>query len=76
MRERVRGIAARIFKVPVNSISDDSSPETVESWDSLGHLQLILALEEEFGVHFSVDEIGTMQSIGSILTVLGKHTNA
>jgi acyl carrier protein len=57
MEEKVRLIMARIFEVEVDEIGEDASPDTIENWDSLHHLNLILSLEEEFGITFSEDEI-------------------
>jgi len=55
-------IFADVFQVPIESISADSSPETIESWDSLQHLNLVLALEQEFSVQFTPDEIEKLVS--------------
>ncbi len=56
--------------VPVEHITEDSSPDTVEKWDSLKHMNLILALEEEFDVQFSDDEVVEMLSVELILLTL------
>lgn len=68
--ERVRGIAADVLKLPGNQITAQSSPETIEGWDSVQHLNLVLALEQEFNVQFEPEEIDQMSSIERILTVL------
>ena len=74
MKERIYAIVSKIFRVALNSIDDQSSPDTIDTWDSLQHLQLILALEEEFGVQFSIDEITAMQTVGTITAILGERT--
>lgn len=63
-------IFADVFQVPIESISPDSSPETIESWDSLQHLNLVLALEQEFSVQFSPDEIEKLVSPRLVSTLL------
>ena len=68
--ERVRGIAADVLKLPANQITAQSSPENIESWDSVQHLNLILALEQDFSVQFEPEEIDQMSSIDRILGVL------
>lgn len=68
--ERVRGIAADVLKLPANQITAQSSPENIESWDSVQHLNLILALEQDFSVQFEPEEIEQMSSIDRILGVL------
>ena len=70
--ERVRGIASDVLQVAPGSLSAESSPQTVESWDSVQHLNLVLALEEQFGVQFEPDEMDAMKSIGAIAGLLAK----
>jgi acyl carrier protein len=70
--ERVRGIASDVLQVAPGSLSAESSPQTVESWDSVQHLNLVLALEEQFGVQFEPDEMDAMKSIGAIAGLLTK----
>jgi acyl carrier protein len=60
-------IASDILGVPVEHITLDSSPETIETWDSLQHLNITLALEDELGIQFEPDDIERMQSIGEIV---------
>ena len=70
MSDRLRRIVAQVFDVPEGSVTDESGPETVESWDSLTHLNLVLALEEEFGVQFTPDDAMKMVSIGAVRAAL------
>ena len=62
----VRRIAADLFDIPLEQILPHSSPETIENWDSLHHLNLVLGLEGAFDVQFSPEEIANMQSVESI----------
>ena len=64
--ERLRTISSDVFDVPVNAITPASSPENLELWDSVQHLNLILAIEEQFDVSFTAEEIERMKSIGGI----------
>ncbi len=50
IKERIKNVMSIIFELPVGDIDDDASPDSIATWDSLRHLNLILALEEEFGV--------------------------
>lgn len=47
---RVRAIVATLFDVPVEQVQPESGPQQLERWDSMGHLTLVLQLEQEFGV--------------------------
>jgi acyl carrier protein len=62
----VRRIAADLFEVPLEQVLSHSSPATIDNWDSLHHLNLVLGLEGEFGVQFSPEEIAKMQTVESI----------
>ena len=73
MEDRIFRIVARTFKVAPSSVSLDSSVDTIESWDSLQHVHLVLALEEEFGLQFDVDEIVGMQSVAGVVAIVRDH---
>lgn len=64
--EQVRIIASDIFSVPLARIQCDSTPQTIDSWDSIQHLNLALTLEEKFNVQLSPEEIEQMRSIGQV----------
>jgi acyl carrier protein len=66
MKEKVFHVVSQVLGVQINELSEDSSPETIQTWDSLKHMNLVLALEEEFGVRFSDEKIIQMLSIGLI----------
>lgn len=68
--EDLRGIAADIFQVTPKRINRQSSPDTIESWDSLQHLNLILELEQRFGLEFEPEDMERMTSIEAILSIL------
>lgn len=72
MRERVIKVVSDVLGLPPEAIADQSSPETVESWDSLKHMNLVLALEEEFGVRFSDESIVSMLSVRSIIETVAQ----
>lgn len=64
--DRVRRLASELFDVPVAQIAAESSAVTLEHWDSVQHLNLVLALEEEFGVKFEPEDMLKMQTIGQV----------
>lgn len=68
--ERVRQLVADIFNLPQSRIEPSSSPDTIEGWDSLQHLNLTLALEHEFGVQFTPEEINQLLSVELIADLL------
>jgi acyl carrier protein len=64
--DQVRTAAADVLRVAPERITEASTPEDIESWDSVEHLNLILALETQFGIEFEPEEIDRMKSIGQI----------
>jgi len=62
------------LQVPASSLSLQSSPETVESWDSVRHLDLVLALEQEFHLQFEPEEIDQMKNAERIVDILSAKT--
>ena len=75
MENRIKNIMSEVFKIPADSVNDKSSPDTVESWDSLKHLQLILSLEDEFEIIFNDDEIAVILSFDSIRSIINEKLN-
>jgi acyl carrier protein len=71
-RERILRVVSRILRVPIDSIGDDTSPEKVESWDSMKHMSLILALEQEFGIRFSDERIVELLNVKLIAEAVGE----
>lgn len=66
MQARVRQVVSDVLGVPPGSLTPDSSPATIESWDSVQHLSLVMALEQELGVQFQPEEIDKLRSVGAI----------
>jgi acyl carrier protein len=70
MKERVLNIVSSIMKWPLKKLNEDSSPKDIDTWDSLNQINLILALEEEFDVRFTDEQIVKMLSVRSIIETL------
>jgi acyl carrier protein len=74
--EQVRNIASDIFGIPLEKITAESSPETIENWDSMQHLNLVLAIEEKFGVQLDPEDIEQMKNIGAVAALVEKLQSA
>jgi acyl carrier protein len=68
--EQVRTLAADVFQVAPEQINEASTAEQIEGWDSVQHLNLILALETQFNVEFEPEEIEQMKSIGNFASLV------
>ena len=69
--DRIRRVAADVLETSVDKITLDSSPETIDTWDSVHHLNLVLALEQEFDLQFEPEEIDQMKDVRHVLEILG-----
>jgi acyl carrier protein len=72
MKERLFQVMSKAIEIPLNRINDDSSPDVIEEWDSLHHMNLVMALEEEFSIEFTEEHIVELTSVKAILEILDK----
>ena len=72
MSNTIRLVMSQVLQVEPEEISAESSPESIERWDSLKHMQLILALEDELGIQFPDDAIPELLSFGAIEKMVGE----
>ena len=73
LEQKLIKVLSRLFNVSPDLITEDASPDTIENWDSLRHMKLVLALEEEFEVEFTDDQVVEMLSYKLIKFVLNEH---
>ncbi len=72
-KDSLKNIMSVVLEVPTEKIGDSSSADTIGSWDSLKHMNLIVALEEEFKIQFTDEEIIEMMDYLTIeRTIDGK----
>jgi acyl carrier protein len=68
--KKIAEIFSSLFEVNPSELKDSSSSADIAKWDSLQHLNLVLALEEAFGLQLSPDEVESMRSLGEIKRML------
>ena len=73
MSDKVHSIVAKVFSIPISDISDESGPETIESWDSFNGLVLVDDLENHFNIKFSISEITDVKTVADIKRHLKTH---
>jgi acyl carrier protein len=66
INSRIEKVMSAVFELPIEGINDDFSPDNYSSWDSLKHMNLVVALEEEFDIEFIDDEIVEMMNLSQI----------
>ena len=68
--DRVAKVFAETLAADPGSITRETTPDDVEKWDSLGHMNLVAGLEEEFGIQFEIDDVMEMIDVSKILEIL------
>lgn len=71
--EKLQQTMATTLKVQPSTITPTTRDEDLQSWDSLGQVNLIMALEQEFGVYIEVEDFGELKSVPAILAYLDKQ---
>ena len=74
MSGKVEGVLAEVLQLPPSQITNDLTMKDVEAWDSLKHMELIVALETALEVQLTFEEIVAMQSVREIKRVLAERS--
>ncbi len=72
-QERFRESVAAVLGISADDVKDDVSPENTDSWDSLNQINLIGALEQEFGVTLPIDSLEAVSSVAALKDLLAQH---
>jgi acyl carrier protein len=75
LSERVQQIAADVFGVDPAALTSSSTPDDIDTWDSVAQLNLLVALEDEFGITMDLEAVAMGASIGDIAEFVG-HASA
>jgi acyl carrier protein len=67
---RMTNVFRDVFALPNLRINETDSQEQIACWDSMGHVRLVIALEEEFDIQFESDEIAVTESVGALAALI------
>lgn len=73
MKPELRAVLASVFDVDAESLNDETDIKSEPRWDSLNHMTLLFALEDEFGIQFSDQELPSLTSVVAIERALAAH---
>ena len=68
--EKLKEVVSDILAVDINNIDENSSSDNIDQWDSLSHIRLVMAIEAEFGVKLTPDDMMDMLSVKLIKMIL------
>lgn len=71
--EELRDIMATALEIPSETIREDSTMADIEEWDSLGHVHIMVALEQAFDLYMDVEDFAELDSVPAILQYLQKE---
>ena len=73
MSDKLYVIVSRVMNVPTSQITDESSPESIEGWDSFIHYVLLDEIETEFKIKFTLEETLDIKNVGDFKRYLRNH---
>ena len=65
--ERLNAVFQDVFDDPKLTVNDETTAHDVEDWDSLRHITLLAAVEDEFGIEFSMGQTVSMKNVGEMV---------
>ncbi|GCL65932.1 acyl carrier protein [Pseudaquabacterium pictum] len=74
--DTLKSVLATLFGIDAAGITDATSMDTVEAWDSIQHMNLVLAIEEEFGISIPDEDAANITSFALIRLVVAEQLAA
>ena len=73
--ERLNNVFRDIFDDESIVVTAETTSKDIEDWDSLEHINLIVAVEQEFGIKFNMNEVTTMKNVGEMADIIMSRVN-
>jgi len=73
IHQKLNGVFRQVFDAPGLVVGDATTAKDVEGWDSLAHVNLIVAVEKSFGVRFTTKEVKALANVGDIVRLIEKR---
>ena len=70
IEKKVLNLFSIVMDVPIKNLNKNSNPDTVENWDSLSHVKMIMEIESEFNIDLLPDEALEIFSIDSAIKII------
>ena len=68
--EKVTEIFRDVFDDEDLVIGDSTNSDDIEDWDSLEHINLVAAVEQEFGIKFTMAQVVGMKNVGEMVDII------
>ncbi len=73
--ERLNNVFRDVFDDEGIVVKPETTANDIEDWDSLEHINLIVAVEQEFGIKFNMNEVTTMKNVGEMVDIIISRMN-
>ncbi len=73
--ERLNKVFRDVFDDETIEVNSETTSKDIEDWDSLEHINLIVAVEQEFGIKFNMGEVTTMKNVGEMVNIIISRIN-
>ncbi len=71
--DEVQLIFQTVFDDEELTISDSTNSDDIEDWDSLEHINLVVAMEKKFNLKFDIKEVGTLKDVGEMIDLIERR---
>ena len=68
--EQLNEVFRDVFDDDSITVNDATTSDDIEEWDSLEHINLIAAVEQEFGMRFSMGQVVSMKNVGEMVDII------
>lgn len=75
-KERLQLVFREVFEDEEIEITEETTADDIEEWDSLTHIQLIVETEKEFNIKFTTIETIKLKNVGEFISLIEKKINA
>ena len=73
--ERLNEIFSDVFDDEI-TLSEQTCADDIEEWDSLEHINLMVVIESEFRIKFSMKEVNRFKNVGEMVDAILEHSNS
>ncbi len=72
--DRLNEVFSDVFDDDEIEVDEETTADDIEDWDSIEHINLISAVESEFGIRFKMGEVSGMNDVGEMISIIEERT--
>jgi acyl carrier protein len=71
--DKLHQLFADVLEIDPSSVTPESSPETIDEWDSFAHMRLVMAIENEFNLTMTMEQVLSIESFSDLRKIVEAH---